>query len=537
MDQNHRTESFRHPKINSPNAEEKPSSLFGNEEKSKTEEEALTSNQNIPRVTSLKSGTITKPEERNLHPSSSLSQVTKEASQSHHQHEDKQKSTPQDQGTRLVSLPSLSPKSSSTESQQHFENKESEKNSHQHHTTKPAHHTQHAVPHHLLSVQVDDSMDEPISYPPTAAFPTQPHFSAEPEFLPSKSPMKPGSVTFGPDITVPTNNNTSTPTSAKKILKRTGSGGDLASPQAQPLQVTTPKRQSMPTWLSPNNSIDLGGSTSPLSRSRDTAALRHVQEKLEEVTLQKDATERYLRLEIESLKNRLDVSQNLSIDFSQQQSQPPSQPQPGPSSQSSEPTQQQSSSSSANSQSHPSQVTTTTHFSSSSSSSSSHEIDELKSRIRALQEENRLLKEESMIDKIKHQRELSQLKEKHQADLDLGNISKVEEITLLEKRHRDTIEALKKIHLDELSAIKQRAKDGVALDQLSSQIATTTGSLKLIEEQMNLKYRGVDAVREGQYEARERLLLEMESKAVERAEIAEAEGYKLKGLLSHMEQV
>jgi hypothetical protein len=77
----------------------------------------------------------------------------------------------------------------------------------------------------------------------------------------------------------------------------------------------------------------------------------------------------------------------------------------------------------------------------------------------------------------------------------------------------------------------------VALEQLSSQITHTTGSLKLIEEQMSLQYRGIDAVREGQFEARERLLVDMETKARERAETAESEGFKLKGLLNHMEQV
>jgi hypothetical protein len=75
------------------------------------------------------------------------------------------------------------------------------------------------------------------------------------------------------------------------------------------------------------------------------------------------------------------------------------------------------------------------------------------------------------------------------------------------------------------------------LEQLSSQITHTTGSLKLIEEQMSLQYRGIDAVREGQFEARERLLVDMETKARERAEAAESEGFKLKGLLNHMEQV
>lgn len=40
-----------------------------------------------------------------------------------------------------------------------------------------------------------------------------------------------------------------------------------------------------------------------------------------------------------------------------------------------------------------------------------------------------------------------------------------------------------------------------------------------------------------QIEARERLLTEMEGTARERVEAAEAEGYRLKGLLIHMEHV
>jgi hypothetical protein len=394
-------------------------------------------------------------------------------------------------GVRLVSLPSLTPPKAVAEPPT-LESSYQQINK--------------SIPHHL-SVQVEDSMDEPISYPLTSSsFPIQPHPSAEPEITYSKSPNKAaGSVTFGPNLVTSVPTNPQTPISAKKILKRTGSGGGggepVTSPQSQ--QISTPKRHTMPTWLSPNTSVDLGASTSPLSRSKENAALRHVQEKLEEVTLQKDATERYLRLEIESLKNRLDGGQD------------PAQP-------------------STATTGGPSQHSL---YASVSELNHHERDDELRAKIAALQEENRLLKEESMIDKVKHHRELTHLKERHQADLDLGNIAKVEEIALLEKRHRDTIEALKKIHLDELNAIKQRAKDGVALDQLSSQIAVTTGSLKLIEEQMNLKYRGVDAVREGQYEARERLLIEMEQKAVERAEAAESEGFKLKGLLSHMEQV
>lgn len=107
--------------------------------------------------------------------------------------------------------------------------------------------------------------------------------------------------------------------------------------------------------------------------------------------------------------------------------------------------------------------------------------------------------------------------------------------------------------------LQQRLKDGVVMDRLSTQIQTASGatfyqllqlagphlillvsglgSIKLIEEELNLKFRGLEAAREGQLEARERLISEMESSARLRAEAAEAESYRLKGLLMHMETV
>ena len=48
---------------------------------------------------------------------------------------------------------------------------------------------------------------------------------------------------------------------------------------------------------------------------------------------------------------------------------------------------------------------------------------------------------------------------------------------------------------------------------------------------------GVEAARQGQMEARERLLSEMETRAKERSEAAETESYRLKGMLVHMEGV
>ena len=49
-----------------------------------------------------------------------------------------------------------------------------------------------------------------------------------------------------------------------------------------------------------------------------------------------------------------------------------------------------------------------------------------------------------------------------------------------------------------------------------------------IEEQLNTRYRGLDIAKEGQLEARERLLTEMEEKAKEKVEEAERETFRLK---------
>lgn len=47
--------------------------------------------------------------------------------------------------------------------------------------------------------------------------------------------------------------------------------------------------------------------------------------------------------------------------------------------------------------------------------------------------------------------------------------------------------------------------------------------MRLIEEQLAQRHSGLDLVKEGQMEARERLIDELETKARERIEMAEAE--------------
>ena len=63
---------------------------------------------------------------------------------------------------------------------------------------------------------------------------------------------------------------------------------------------------------------------------------------------------------------------------------------------------------------------------------------------------------------------------------------KDDEIHISEHRHGDTINALRSLHVEEINAVRERGKDKIALEQLSGQITNTSGSIKLIEEQLDI---------------------------------------------------
>jgi chromosome segregation ATPase len=176
----------------------------------------------------------------------------------------------------------------------------------------------------------------------------------------------------------------------------------------------------MPSWLSPHGALDL---SSPPAAGRE-GIVRQLQQKVDELSVQKDTIEKYLRLEIETLKHQLDQS---GSGGGQHQGQGHAYNE---------------------------------HVSSGSGSytRNTHEIDDLRNKIRELTKENMDLKEEAMVEKIRHQKEITHLREKHTADIEAGNASRMDEIAMLDRRHNDAITALKKIHMDEIAAVKQRAK-------------------------------------------------------------------------------
>lgn len=165
------------------------------------------------------------------------------------------------------------------------------------------------------------------------------------------------------------------------------------------------------------------------------------------------------------------------------------------------------------------------------------ETADLKRKVAQQDMELARLRDEATLRDYKHVEEVKRLKEVHSDDLREADKRKAEDIVGVERRHEETVATLKRIHLEELNAVKERTKDNSALDQLAGQLKSATGSIKLLEEQLLSKYRGLDAAKDGQMEARERLLSEMEDKARTRVDSAEAESYRLKGLLMHMEHV
>lgn len=247
----------------------------------------------------------------------------------------------------------------------------------------------------------------------------------------------------------------------------------------------------VPAWLGGGS---VGAVSSPQSVNRhgspaekaDGNLYRSMKQRMEEMQLEKEAVERHLRLEIEGLKNVVSLRQAAGY---------------------------------------------------LGGNGGSSESIEAQLQITALNNEISRLKDELLLQSAKHEEEIRLLKDRAADDLRSAEARRKDDIRVVELRHEEVIAGLKRLHAEEISSIKQRAKDGMALEELTSQIRNTTGSLRLIEEQMTSQYRGLDIVKEGQFDARERVLKAAEEKARERAEMAEAEGYRLKGVLAQMEQM
>ena len=245
-----------------------------------------------------------------------------------------------------------------------------------------------------------------------------------------------------------------------------------------------------------------GSYMSPVDREKDRTIMA-LQQKLEESSVHREAVERNLRLEVDSLKTRLAISSEQFFETSGTSSGQSNTP-----------------SSSGDLQ-----------------AKLLRELTESKRTISILEQEIGRLKDETNISALRHHEELNFTKQRAATELEEAEKKRESDIANIESRHNFSVQALKKIHNEEILAIKERSKENAALETLAAQIRSSTGSMRLIEEQLHVRYNAAELMKEGQLEARERLVKEMEEKARERTDLAEAESFRLKGLLMHMEQM
>lgn len=275
---------------------------------------------------------------------------------------------------------------------------------------------------------------------------------------------------------------------------RAGLNVKLDVPGENTNSISNNNNSNNPAWLSGNASPSAGsGRVSPGADYEKIVKV--LQNKLEESVLEREALDRNYKLELDTLKRKLNNSNSAFPDSGQIK-----QYEEG-------------------------------------SAKLLREITDLRRTVSQLEVENSRLRDEATTASVKSHEEIKFLKEKYNNDVSSVEKRYHDDIVLIDKRHTDAVTLLKKMHSDEIEAIKNRSKDNNVLETLTSQISNASGSIKLIEESLHARYRGLDVVREGQLEARERLLSDMEEKARERVNASEIEAFKLKGILSHMEQV
>jgi hypothetical protein len=256
-----------------------------------------------------------------------------------------------------------------------------------------------------------------------------------------------------------------------------------------------------PAWL-PSSSSAAAVDTMEVQRD---AQIHVLQQKLDQGQLEREAVERQLRLEVDGLKGKLTATMS---SFGASDMDAAAVSGVGGSSQMSE-----------------------------YSTKLLKENSDLKRTIAQLSSEVGKLKDESIVATNRNREEVKFLKDTATAEMNEVKRRHNDDLRAVERRQNDAVEALKKMHTSEIEGIKKRSTESNALTQLATQISSTSGSIKLIEEELRSRYQAMELTKEGQFEARERLLSEMENKARERAENAESEQYRLKGIMTHMEQV
>jgi hypothetical protein len=157
-------------------------------------------------------------------------------------------------------------------------------------------------------------------------------------------------------------------------------------------------------------------------------------------------------------------------------------------------------------------------------------ISQLELELNSVKDDNNHIKLNSL-------KEIRTLQEKHSLDLKEINMKNHDEIDLIEKRHKESLQSIKEIHVNEVTSFQDRLKSIENLENLIKLITNTSYSMKGLEETLNFKHSSIQNMEKGYLESREQLLLDIDSQAKDRMNVVEVEEYKMKVLLLHLESM
>lgn len=147
------------------------------------------------------------------------------------------------------------------------------------------------------------------------------------------------------------------------------------------------------------------------------------------------------------------------------------------------------------------------------------------------------LRDELHTTRLKHSEEVKSLQTKNQDTIKELQHKHDHEKDIIEKRHKESLLAQEQLHKEELEIYQEKLNNVDVIDKISKQIYQTSDSMKLLEQELSVRHKYLEQMKAGQFEARERLVEEMEKKLQINAQAHEAEVYKLQGIIVHMEQM
>jgi hypothetical protein len=194
--------------------------------------------------------------------------------------------------------------------------------------------------------------------------------------------------------------------------------------------------QKSPTYIPPSaepsyqSSLHQSAIQNEVSLKSAGAQIKRLQNGLEEAQLQKDALERHMRVEIDSLKLKLHTAADgLHINDGR-----------------------------ADMGSMVSQMTDMHKEHEKERTRFLDEMDTLRRKSSQLEGETARLNDEALIQALKHKAEIKYMQDRRNSEVSDVERRKEEDVKFIERRHAEAVDALKKIHIDELAAVKERAR-------------------------------------------------------------------------------